>query len=216
MDDLYAADPATRLAAASALKPRAARKLLKRVEPWPEHSPGALNAWLVLVTSKEPSWRDQLLAYPNGPLTLGQPHEGFFYPDPLGFFAEIRRWAALLVRRHQPSWDTPAALSVTALVHGGDGGQHIAHAVDVCRPAILLCLDEPAWNGAAFATVREEAHHVPDPHREGQVYQGLWGRLADGTVVGKSPQHPTMHRLYRAADMDRFLAAAPRPATAPA
>jgi hypothetical protein len=42
------------------------------------------------------------------------------------------------------------------------------------------------------------------------VYEGFWGATADGTVVGKAPQHPAMHNLYRAEDMDRFLASAPR------
>jgi hypothetical protein len=209
VDDLYAAEPAARLAAATSLSARAARKLVKRVGAWPEHSPGAVNAWLVLATTKEPSWRDQLVGYPDGPLTVGHPHEGFFYPDPLGFFAEIRRWAMALVRQHEPTWHATEALSVTALVHAGDAGQHVQRAVEVCHPALVLCLDEPAWTGSGFAPARVESHHVPDPHRAGQVYQGLWGRLADGTVVGKAPQHPTMHRLYRHEDMDRFLAAAP-------
>jgi hypothetical protein len=31
-------------------------------------------------------------------------------------------------------------------------------------------------------------------------------------VVGKSPQHPTTHNLYRAEDMVGFLRAAPLPA----
>jgi hypothetical protein len=34
----------------------------------------------------------------------------------------------------------------------------------------------------------------------------------DGTdrIVGKSPQHPAMHRLYAASEMDRFLGSCPR------
>ncbi|MGH9137363.1 MAG: hypothetical protein ACRD0G_10000 [Acidimicrobiales bacterium] len=209
MDDLYSSDARTRLTAAAALPARAARKLLKRVGEWPEHSPGAVNAWLVLATTKEPQWRDQLLAWREQPLSIGHPHEGFFYPDPLGFFAEVRRWAVTILRRVDPSWGSTEALALTTLVHAGDAGQHVRRAIEVCRPSIVLCLDEPAWSASRFEPVRSEAHHIPDPHRAGLVYQGLWGRLADGLVVGKAPQHPTMHRMYRAEDIDRFLTAAP-------
>jgi hypothetical protein len=52
---------------------------------------------------------------------------------------------------------------------------------------------------------------IPDPHRLGTVYEGWWARLPDGSVIGKSPQHPASHRLYRSADMDVFLEAAPTP-----
>jgi len=58
-------------------------------------------------------------------------------------------------------------------------------------------------------TVRQHPHYVPDPHREGQVYEGFWANDGDGLVIGKAPQHPATHRLYRAADMDRFLSLAP-------
>ncbi len=46
---------------------------------------------------------------------------------------------------------------------------------------------------------------IPDPHRRGQVYEGWWGTTPAGTVVGKAPQHPTMHRLYRAEDLRDWL-----------
>src|SRR5205814_8705280 len=66
--------------------------------PISDHSPGALNAWLLLVTTKPPSWKDRLLVFPESPLSLGAPHEGFFYPDPLGFWAEVRHWVVELFR----------------------------------------------------------------------------------------------------------------------
>jgi hypothetical protein len=55
-------------------------------------------------------------------------------------------------------------------------------------------------------------HHIKDPHRPGQVYEGFWGELEDGVVVGKAPQHPTTHNLYRSDDMVAFLRSAPLPA----
>ena len=50
-----------------------------------------------------------------------------------------------------------------------------------------------------------EPFDIPDPHRPDQSYQGFWARRDDGVVVGKSPQHPTMHRFYDASDMTSFL-----------
>jgi hypothetical protein len=206
-DDLHGRDPAARLAAARALKAKAVAKL--QPAGWPPLSPGAVNAWLLLVTTKPPQWRDPLLAFPEAPLTAGHPHEGFLYPDPVGFWAEVRRWATTVARTRRPGWTVTEALSVSALVHLGDEPARLALARAACRPAVVLVLDEPAWRAAGFEPARVEPHHVPDPHRTGQVYQGLWGTLPDGTVVGKAPQHPTMHRLYRASDMDRFLASCP-------
>jgi hypothetical protein len=81
----------------------------------------------------------------------------------------------------------------------------------LCRPAVLIFLDEPAWQASALDVVDVRPFAVPDPHRSGQAYEGWWGRAADGTVVGKSPQHPTMHRLYRAEDLEAWLQAIPRP-----
>lgn len=181
---------------------------MRRAEGWPENSPGTVNAWLLLVTTKPPTWRDSLVLWPAGPPTLGEPHAGFFYPDPLGFWAEVRRWATLLARLREREWGTPDALSVTTLLHVGENSDRLAWARDLMQPRVLLFLDEPAWEHAGM-TVREEPHYVPDPHRAQQVYEGFWSVADDGTVVGKSPQHPTTHRLYRAEDMDRFLRAAP-------
>lgn len=208
-DELFAADPAARQAAVADLKPKSVDRL-RAVDGWPPLSPGAVAAWLVMVTTKPPHWRDPLLAFPEGPLSAGDPHPGWFYPDPIGFWAEVRRWATAVARTRQPSWTASEALTVSAFVHLGDEPQRLALARTVCRPRVLLFLDEPASDAAALDVGAVEQHHIADPHRERQVYQGWWGRLADGTVVGKSPQHPSTHRLYRPSDMDRFLHACPR------
>jgi hypothetical protein len=210
--DLFASTPQARLAAARSLSPRARRKLLSRVAGWPPNSPGALNAYLLLVTTKPPTWRDSLAEWKERPLTLGHPHEGFLYPDPLGFWAEVRRWAAEVLCDHgpdgDPSFTASEALAVSTLVHVGDTPGALALACSTCRPGMVLFLDEPAWQAAGWH-VASTPHHVPDPHRAGQVYQGFWGRTPAGLVVGKAPQHPTMHRFYRADDMRGFLRAAP-------
>src|SRR5690606_10410044 len=107
--------PAASLAAARSLSARARRRLIGRVEGWPSLSPGALNAWLLLVTTKPPTWRDPLLAWPEGPLSLGEPHPGFLYPDPVGFWAEVRRWSIELLGGQAPGWSTAECLSLTTL-----------------------------------------------------------------------------------------------------
>jgi hypothetical protein len=71
-------------------------------------------------------------------------------------------------------------------------------------------LDEPAWRSADL-DVATTALAIPDPHRAGQLYEGWWGTTPDGSVVGKAPQHPTMHRVYRAEDVSKWLQRAPRP-----
>ena len=207
---LFAPDPATRLQAARGLSSRARRKLLDGVQGWPPYSPGARNAWLLLVTTKSPTWRDPLLAWPEGPLTLGELHQGFLYPDPIGFWTEVRRWAIELFRPDQPHWSTGESLALTTLVHVGDDQGHLALATETCQPRCTVFLDEAAWDAAGL-DVATSPLAVPDPHRPGQVYEGWWGTLADGRVVGKSPQHPTMHRLYRAEDLTGWLRRAPRP-----
>jgi hypothetical protein len=203
--DPYASTPAARLEGARALKPKAIAKRQRDIHDWPANSPGAANAWLLLVTTKPPDWRDSLVEWREMPLTFGEPHEGFFYPDPLGFWSEVRKWAVAIMRRWEPGWDSSDALSLTTLVHLGESPARLAQAMTTCRPGVVLFLDEPAWHAADW-TVRSVAHHVPDPHREGKVYQGFWGHTPDGLVVGKSPQHPSAHRFYAAADMELFLA----------
>jgi hypothetical protein len=176
---------------------------------WPDHSPGAVNAWLLLVTTKAPDWRDPLVVWPSGPPTIGTPHEGFFYPDPRGFWAEVRRWITELLVVRAPEFRVTEALSVSALVHTGDDPQRVARLRATCRPRVELFLDEPAWVTAA-PDVPVANLAIPDPHRADQSYVGLWSeRAVDGVVVGKAPQHPSAHRFYRWEDMARFLRAVP-------
>ena len=161
------------------------------------------------MTSKPPTWRDALSQWVERPLSLGEMHAGFLYPDPLGFWAEVRRWSVVLLRTREPSWDASEALAVTTLVHVGERPEHLARALETCAPRVVLFLDEHAWQSAGWeGHGRVTRHHIPDPHRD-TVYQGQWSVLDDGRVAGKSPQHPSAHRLYRAADIDEFLRALP-------
>lgn len=196
--------------AARSLSARRRRRLLDEVTAWPTASPGSRNAWLLLVTSKPPTWRDPLLPWPGARLTLGEPHEGFLYPDPAGFWREVRRWSIELLRAEEPTWSTAESLALTTLVHVGEDPSHLAMATSTCRPRMVVFLDEPAWRSAGI-DVAVDRLAVPDPHRPGQVYEGWWGTLADGAVVGKAPQHPIMHRLYAAEDLSQWLRSAPRP-----
>jgi hypothetical protein len=183
--------------------------MLERVPAdWPPYSPGSVNAWLLFVTTKPPAWQDDLVLWEERPLTIGEAHEGFFYPDPLGFWAEIRKWTHELLRPHAPDWGVNEALSVTTLLHLGDDANRLHHAVELCRPRTVLFLDEPSWERSEMS-VKQAPHYIHDPHREGQVYEGFWATGNDGITVGKAPQHPTMHNLYREDDMLAFLRSAP-------
>jgi hypothetical protein len=142
------------------------------------------------------------------PPTLGQPHEGFFYPDPMGFWAEVRRWAVEVTRLEEPGWGQPEALSVTSLLHVGEEPERLAWVRHLCRPRVVLFLDEPSWERSGIHG-RQVRHHIRDPYRPGQVYEGFWGTGDDGLVVGKAPQHPAAHSLYRAEDMTEYLREAP-------
>jgi len=205
-EDLYAADPAARLDAARALPPRVAAKLSRTVKGWPDNSPGAVNAWLLLVTTKPPTWRDALVPWRELPLAVGRLHEGFLYPDPIGFWAEVRRWAVETLRGFERSWDVSEALAVSALIHVGNDVKALGVAMRTCRPATVLFLDEAAWHSAGWP-VDPRPFEIPDPHRPDQNYEGFWARRPDGVFVGKSPQHPTMHRFYDAGDMSAYLRA---------
>lgn len=187
---------------------RAERALRRRAGQWPAYSPGTINAWLLFVTTKAPAWRDPLVLWPEDSPTFGEPPHGFFYPDPLGFWAEVRRWATVLVRRRRPEWTTTDALAASSLLHVGDDEGRLAWARGLMRPRLILFLDEASWQRSSI-DVRPTLHHVPDPHRPEQVYEGFWATDRDGTVIGKAPQHPATHNLYRAEDMDRFLRSAP-------
>ena len=145
-------------------------------------------------------WREE-------PPTLGVPHNGFFYPDPLGFWTEVRRWATLLVGTAEGGVKTPEALSVTALLHVGERPDRVGWAMQLLRPQITLFLDEASWSASGL-TVEPFPFAIPDPHRAGVTYEGWWGRRPDGAIVGKAPQHPAAHSLYRAADIHLYLQAA--------
>ena len=205
---LFSSRADERLAAARSQSKRARRALSERVGPWPAYSPGALNAWLLLVTTKPPSWQDNLVPWKELPLTLGEAHENFFYPDPLGFWAEVRTWCLQLVRLQQPAWSTPEVLAVSMLLHADDEPERFQRATDLCVPQVVLFLDEPSWERSGLQVSRA-AHYITDPHRPKQVYEGFWGRTPEGAVVGKAPQHPTTHNLYRREDMTSFLRSAP-------
>lgn len=211
---MYSRDPRERLEAARHVGRRARKSLEKQIDGWPQHSPAAVNAWLLIVTTKPPAWHDNLVLWQDHPPTVGQANEGFWYPDPLGFWAEIRRWAVEIFQLREPHWGPHEALALTALVHVGDDRARFDAAMAVCRPETILFLDEPSWELSGLR-VRQAAHHIADPHRPGQVYEGFWGHTDDGRVVGKAPQHPTTHNLYRAEDMDNFLRSAPSPGEVP-
>ena len=108
----------------------------------------------------------------------------------------------------EPDWGTPEALSLTTLLHTADEPDRLDWARNLMRPRVVLFLDEPSWQSARML-VREQPHHIPDPHRDGKVYEGFWGRSGDQLVIGKAPQHPATHRLYRTDDMDAFLRSVP-------
>jgi len=163
------------------------------------------------VTTKPPAWQDDLVLWEEKPLTLGEAHEGFFYPDPLGFWAEIRKWTLELLKPHASEWGVNEALSVTTLLHLGDDAARLHNATELCQPRVILFLDEPSWERSGLQA-RQVAHHIADPHRAGQVYEGFWGEGAGGITIGKAPQHPTTHNLYREDDMLAFLRSAPAPA----
>lgn len=198
-----------RLKAARSVGRMARRALDKRAGDWPPYSPGAVNAWAVFVTSKPPTWEDRFVLWGEEPLALGTPHHGFFYPDPLGFWAEVRRWSVTLLSSVEPAWRAEETLSVSALLHLGVDASGLGRAVDLMRPRLMVFLDETAWRAASITIDRRDEHHIADPHRSGQVYEGFWGVTRDGVVVGKAPQHPAAHRLYARADIDTYLRAAP-------
>ena len=206
-DDLYSGDPAVRRRAAVTAGRRARRTLLRRAASWPENSPGAINAWLLLVTTKPPRWRDPFVQWRELPLTFGTPHEGFFYPDPIGFWAEVRRWATVIGGVAEEGVATSNALATSALMHVGDDPSRLRPAIELLQPEVILFLDEVAWEAAAMPA-DTVPFAIPDPHRPKVVYQGCWG-TSGRRVVGKSPQHPAAHQLYGAHDMTSFLRAVP-------
>ncbi|MFN2504204.1 MAG: hypothetical protein ABR540_08235 [Acidimicrobiales bacterium] len=149
------------------------------------------------------------MTWSEAPPTLGEAHEGFFYPDPLGFWTEVRRWSCELLHRYQPTWGVAEALALTSLLHLEKQPERFRRAAELMQPRVVLFLDEPSWERAGLSGVHREPHFIHDPHRKRQVYEGFWGHDEAGLVVGKSPQHPATHNLYRAEDMLGFLRSAP-------
>jgi len=208
---LYSLRADERLAAARAQNKRSRAALAERAGEWPANSPGSLNAWLLLVTTKPPVWRDPVLTWQDRPLALGEANESFFYPDPLGFWSEIRRWTQEIFRLRYPTWGLGESLALTSLLHVGEDPSRFRISFDLFSPRVVLFLDEPSWVASGLAVQKSVNHYIKDPHRSGQVYEGFWGETAEGVVVGKAPQHPTTHNLYRAEDMIGFLRSAPIP-----
>ena len=205
---LFSSRATERLTAARAQNRRARKVLADRAADWPDNSPGSLVAWLLLVTTKPPVWRDPLVLWDEHPLTLGQAHPNFFYPDPLGFWPEIRKWSVEIVRLQAPGLAPADALALTTLLHLGNEPARFTRALELFAPHVVLFLDEPSWELSGLH-VRKVPHYIDDPHRAKHTYEGFWGQTADGVVVGKAPQHPTTHNLYRWDDMAGFLRSSP-------
>ncbi|MGH9069544.1 MAG: hypothetical protein ACRD0J_18920 [Acidimicrobiales bacterium] len=216
---VWSPDPSRRLEAASSLPDRRRRRLLARAGGWPDGSAGSAgsaNAWLLLVSTKAPTWSDALVSWQDLPPTLGRPHPGLFHPDRLGFWSEVRKWSIELLAPRVPGRSAADLLALTAVVAVGDDPRRAAAARALTRPGMVLGLDEGAAATAGLSPRARSAVAVGDPYRTGQRYQGWWGVEADGTVVGKAPQHPAANRLYLTSDLLDFLAAAPVPGQEPA
>ncbi len=78
-------------------------------------------------------------------------------------------------------------LARTTVVHVGDEPASLEVARRQCRRGLMLLLEEPAWKAS--------------------------GVDVSGVVLGKAPQHPATHKLYRTDDMSEYLRAALIPAT---
>jgi len=191
--------------------------MAERVGDWPPNAPGSLNAWLLLVTNKEPVWRDPMVQWQDLPLTLGTPNQGFYYPDPMGFWAEIRKWTVELFRLREPRFSSSDALALTALLPTAGHSERVARAIEVFEPRVVLFFDEPSWADslALFDVDELVPHYITDPHRPKQTYEGFWAQRRDGLVVGKAPQHPATHNLYKADDILGYLRSAPIPRPRP-
>ena len=141
---------------------------------------------MLLVTTKPPIWRDPVLTWKDQPLALGEANESFFYPDPLGFWSEIRRWAQEIFRLRYPTWGLGESLALTTLLHVGEDPSRFATATALFWPRVIRFLDGPAWLASGLDVGKYVTHYIKDPHRSGQVYEGFWGEAADGVVVGSA------------------------------
>ena len=150
-DGLYANDPARRLEAARALHGRAPKKALAAHGRLAGRLARLLQRVAALRHHEAPSWRDPLHPWVERPLTIGEPHEGFLYPDPIGFWDEVRRWAVELFRLHQPAWSTSESLSLTTpRARRRRPRAARVRAQRLCQPRMIVFLDEPAWQSAAI------------------------------------------------------------------
>ena len=168
------------------------RRRWPRSDAWPADSPGSCNAWLLFVTTKPPSWRDPLHPWVERPLTLGEPHEGFLYPDPdrvLGRGPPLGRRAVPAPRSRRGA---PAeSLALTTLVHVGERpGAPRTRAQRPVRAAHRSCSSTSRPGSPPPSTWPPRPFAVPDPHRAGQVYEGWWGTTADGRGRGQVAAAP--------------------------
>jgi hypothetical protein len=200
---LYALSPAERLDAARRLDPKAGRRLQAAVTDWPPLSPAAANAWLLLVTTKPPQWRDPLLEFPEAPLALGEPHPGFLYPDPIDFWVEVRRWTAVVAGTRQPPLAATDAVAVSGLLHLGDDLDRLTMAVATVRPQVVLFLDEPAWSAAALPG-------------DNDPFGGWWRGTRPRTIAPHTPwsrDRPEVLQFFRFRPMRGANDRSPRPET---
>ena len=212
-------DPEDRLDAARAQGKRATKALAERVGDWPPNAPGSLNAWLLLVTTKEPVWRDPMVHVAGPPADpRRRPTRASTTPTPWASGPRSASGRSSCSASRQPRWAATEALALTTLLPAGGQPDRVARAVEAFEPRVVLFLDEPSWAGSLglFDVVELVPHYITDPHRPKQVYEGFWAQRRDGVVVGKSPQHPATHNLYRADDIMGYLRSAPiRPSGPP-
>ena len=199
---LYAADPAARLAAACACtRAASARSSMRAAADWPPDSPGALNAWLLLVTTKAPrgATRTSSGATPRPPSARRTRASS----TPTRSASGPRSGTG---RRRSSAWPITEALSVTTLLHG-DGTWMGARAR--CARVVLF-LDEPAWNAAGISGETALTPHADPRSRSAPARSTRAGGARPVTaIVGKAPQHPAAHKLYRRSDIDGFLRSIP-------
>ena len=211
-DGLFASDPARRLEAARALRGRARKKVLARTPPWPPDSPGSCNAWLLFVTTKPPSWRDPARTRGrSGRSPSASRTRASSTPTRSGSGTRCGAGPSSCSGSQQPD-----------LEHRREPVAHDPRARRLRpRPARGRSEPVPAAHdrvprraGLAVGGARGGHHAVlrARPPPAGRCTRAGGARPPTGAVVGKSPQHPTMHRLYRAEDLTAWLRAAPRPA----
>ena len=116
-----------------------------------------------------------------------------------------------------PGGAATEALALTTLLPAGGQPDRVARAVEAFEPRLVLFLDEPSWAASRASSTSASRCPTTSPTPTGpkQAYEGFWATRRDGVVVGKSPQHPATHNLYRADDIVGYLRSAPIPRPAP-